>query len=251
MNIKQLSWIIGALLCSSVAIAQVKVVESSSDPQRGKSSRSNPQTEMFLELQRLQREVMDLRGQLEEQAYQIKKLTKQRKDDYVNLDERISALSGRKTEARSRSDRLTADSSASEATANLPTGDPAAEAKVYKAAYALVKNQQFDEALSAFDDFILLYPSGEYAPNAHYWLGELYLYKSDLPQAIKEFNVIVDDYPQHRKAPDAMFKLAKAHHVKGDIETARSMLNRVISDYQQTDSKAPKLARDYLNNMLQ
>ncbi len=189
---------------------------------------------------------------MEEQAYHIKKLTKQRKDDYVNLDERIGALSGRKAGARSRSDRLSAGSApADKDTANLQTGDPAAESKVYKAAYALVKNQQFDEALSAFDDFILLYPSGEYAPNAHYWLGELYLYKSDLPQAIKEFSVIVDDYPQHRKAPDAMFKLAKAHHVKGDIETARSMLNRVMSDYQQTDSKAPKLARDYLKNMLQ
>lgn len=250
MNIKQLSWIVGALLCSSAAIAQIKVVESSSDTQRGKTSRSNPQTELFLQFQRLQREVMDLRGQVEEQAYQIKKLTKQRKDDYVNLDERIGALSGRKSEARSRSDRLTADP-APEAKANLPTGDPAAESKVYKAAYALVKNQQFDEALSAFDDFILLYPSGEYAPNAHYWLGELYLYKSDLPQAIEEFSVIVDDHPQHRKAPDAMFKLAKAYHVKGDIETARSMLNRVISDYQKTDSKAPKLASDYLKNMLQ
>ncbi len=250
MNMKHISWILGILICSNAAFAQVKVVESSADPQRRSTSGSNPQTEMFMELQRLQREVMDLRGQVEDQAYQIKKLSKQRKDDYVNLDERIGALSGRKAKARSRSDKLSADPEPKN-TANLQTGDPAAEPKVYKAAYALVKNQQFDEALSAFDDFILLYPSGEYAPNAHYWLGELYLYKSDLPEAIKEFSVIVDDYPQHRKAPDAMFKLAKAHHVKGDIETARSMLNRVISDYQKTDSKAPKLARDYLNNMLQ
>ncbi len=252
MNIKLISWILGVLICSNAAFAQVKVVESSSDPQRRSTSGSNPQTEMFMELQRLQRDVMDLRGKLEEQEYQIKKLTKQRKEDYVNLDERIGALSGGKSETRSRSraDRLTANS-APKTKADLPSGDPAAEPKVYKAAYALVKNQEFDDALSAFDDFILLYPNGEYAPNAHYWLGELYLYKSDLPRAIKEFSVIVDDYPQHRKAPDAMFKLAKAHHVKGDIETARSLLNRVISDYQKTDSKAPKLARDYLNNMLQ
>ncbi len=252
MNIKYLSWILAALVCSHAALAQVKVVESSTDPQRRSSSRGNPQTEMYLELQRLQRDVMDLRGQMEEQAYQIKKLTKQRKDDYVNLDERISSLSGGKSEPRnsSRAERLTENPTA-KTKADLPSGDPAAEPKVYKAAYALVKNQEFDEALGAFDDFILLYPNGEYAPNAHYWLGELYLYKSDLPRAIEEFSVIVDDYPQHRKAPDAMFKLAKAHHVKGDIETARTLLNRVISDYQNTDSRAPKLARDYLNNMLQ
>ena len=250
MNVKYISWVLCALLLSSTAIAQVKVVETSPDSKRRGSSGGNPQAELFYQLQELQQEVMDLRGQVEDQAYQIKKLKKQRKDDYVNLDERITKLSGRKADARSRTARLTADPSPASAS-NLPTGDPAAEPKVYKAAYALVKNQQFDEALSAFDDFILLYPSGEYAPNAHYWLGELYLYKSDLTQAIKEFGVIVEDYPRHRKAPDAMFKLAKAHHVKGDIETARSMLNRVISDYKKTDSKAPKLARDYLNNMLQ
>lgn len=249
MNIKRISWILGALLCSSAVIAQVKVVESSPDPKRRGSTGSNAQAELFYQLQQLQQEVMDLRGQVEEQAYQIKKLTKQRKDDYVNLDERISKLSGRKADARSRSARLLDDPSRG-SSQSLPTGDPAAEPEVYKAAYALVKSQQFDEALSAFDDFILLYPSGEYAPNAHYWLGELYLYKSDLNRAIKEFGVIVEEYPRHRKAPDAMFKLAKAHHVKGDIETARSMLNRVISDYKKTDSKAPKLARDYLNNML-
>lgn len=247
---KYTGWVFCALLCSSTVIAQVKVVESSSDPKRRGSTGSNAQAELFYQLQQLQQEVMDLRGQVEEQAYRIRKLTKQRKDDYVNLDERISKLSGRKADARSRSDRLSADPSPDSAS-SLPTGDPAAEPKVYKAAYALVKNQQFDQALSAFDDFILLYPNGEYAPNAHYWLGELYLYKSDLNLAIKEFSVIVEDYPRHRKAPDAMFKLAKAHHVKGDIETARGLLNRVISDYQKSDSKAPKLAREYLNNMLQ
>lgn len=247
---KYVSWFFCALLCSSAVTAQVKVVESSPDPKRG-STGSNAQAELFYQLQQLQQEVMDLRGQVEEQAYKIKKLTKQRKADYVNLDERISKLSGRKVDTRSRSARLTADSSpASSSPSTLPSGDPAAEPKVYKAAYALVKSQQFDEALSAFNDFILLYPSGEYAPNAHYWLGELYLYKSNLNRAIKEFSVIVDDYPRHRKAPDAMFKLAKAHHVKGDTETARSMLNRVISDYQKSDSKAPRLARDYLKNML-
>lgn len=244
MNVKLISWAMLAWLLSGIAVAQVRVIET--DPKRNASS--NPQSELFYQLQQLQQEVMDLRGQVEEQAYQIRKLTKQRKDDYVNLDERINALSKRKADARSRTAQLTAEPADK---SNLPTGDPAAEPKVYKAAYALVKNQKFDEALSAFDDFILLYPDGEYAPNAHYWLGELYLYKSDLAKAIKAFSVIIDDYPKHRKAPDAMFKLAKAHHVKGDIETARTMLNRVISDYQKTDSKAPRLARDYLNNMLQ
>jgi tol-pal system protein YbgF len=94
----------------------------------------------------------------------------------------------------------------------------------------------------------LLYPKGAYAANAHYWMGELYLYKSDLTSAITEFDVVVKNYPQHRKAPDALFKLGKAHNVRGDAQTARILLNRVISDYRDSGSNAVQLAKDYLAN---
>ena len=49
------------------------------------------------------------------------------------------------------------------------------EGEAYRAAYALVRGQQFDQAVQAFNQFLQNYPDGRYAPNAHYWLGELYL----------------------------------------------------------------------------
>ena len=44
------------------------------------------------------------------------------------------------------------------------------EQEAYQAAYGLVRERQFSEALTAFDAFCE-FPFGRFAPNAHYWLG--------------------------------------------------------------------------------
>lgn len=242
------------VLFSSTSLAQ-QVVESRSMGRGGNSSL----TELFNKIQELEQEVMSLRGQVEEQQHKIRRLSKQRLDDYVSLDKRISSLSGGGAPppgAYSAGSTYSSSSTGSAAVAPLPNpvsapaGDPALEQGAYQAAYDLVKQQRFKEAMPAFKDFILLYPSGSYAANAHYWLGELYLYEADLDNAVKEFDTVVKTYPRNRKAPDALYKLGKAHHVRGDSQTARIMLNRVLSDYGNSGSNAVKLARDYLSNEL-
>ena len=219
-------------------------------------------TELFHKVQLLEQEVMSLRGQLEEQEHKLRRLSKQRLDDYVSLDKRISSFSGggaapagaysagtgySTPAAPAPSQRVSAPPASA---ASVSTGDPGMEQGAYQAAYDLVKQQRFKEALPAFKDFILLYPTGKYAANAHYWLGELYLYEADLGKAIREFDTVVKKHPRNRKAPDALYKLGKAHHVRGDPQTARIMLNRVLSDYGSSGSNAVNLARDYLRNEL-
>ena len=246
------------LLGMSTASAQGVVESSPAGSGRGQST-----AELFYKIQQLEQDIMSLRGIVEEQDHQLRRLSKQRLDDYVNLDKRISALSGGSAIPSSNYSRPQAQPasarsatrvspavapSAAAALPTLPSGDPGSEKAAYQAAYDLVKRQEFDSALSAFKDFVLLYPKGEYAANAYYWLGELHLYSADLNKAIVEFTKVVEQYPRHRKAADALFKLGKAHHVRGDVQTSRIMLNRVISDYGSSSSA--KLARDYLGNEL-
>lgn len=238
------------MLLAQASFSQ-QVVES-------QQSRNTSNADLFFKIQALEQEVMGLRGQVEEQAHQIRKLSKQRREDYIDLDKRISNMS---RGGAAPTGSYGASSRAPSVAAPIPSapvaapiseggGDPAMEQGAYQAAYDLVKRQKFKEALPAFKDFILLYPNGSYAANAHYWLGELYLYEANLDNAIQEFDTVVQRYPQHRKAPDALYKLGKAHHVRGDPQTARIMLNRVLSDYGRSGSNAVKLARDYINNEL-
>lgn len=255
MSIKTVSFLLAMTVAGHVA-AQFPAVES-----RGNSdqSKNQAQADLYFQLQQMQQEVQALRGIVEEQQHKLRKLNKQRMDDYLSLDKRISAMQGGGYTAPASQPAFSQNSPpssppavapSSQAPLAAPAGNVASgdERANYQAAYELVKKQRFDDALNAFRDFLLLYPKGAYAANAHYWMGELYLYKSDLSSAIAEFDVVVKNYPQHRKAPDALFKLGKAHNVRGDGQTARILLNRVISDYRDSGSNAVQLAKDYLAN---
>ena len=128
------------------------------------------------------------------------------------------------------------------------TTEQPGEGEAYRAAYALVRGQKFDQAIPAFQQFLRDYPAGKYAPNAHYWLGELYLVVQppDLESARQSFRLLLSQYPDNNKAPDALYKLGKVQFMKGNREKAREYLDRVIREYGSTNNSAVKLARDFI-----
>src|SRR5690606_23823944 len=79
--------------------------------------------------------------------------------------------------------------------------DSGAELASYTAAYDLLKNRQIDQAVTAFDAHLQRYPTGQYAANAHYWLGENYLLQNNLGSAEKAFATVVNELAADRKAP--------------------------------------------------
>ena len=43
-----------------------------------------------------------------------------------------------------------------------------------------------------------------------------------------------------------MFKLGRIYHQEGDAAKAKDILDRVVNEYAGSDSTAPRLAREYL-----
>ena len=86
----------------------------------------------------------------------------------------------------------------------------------------------------AFQQFQRHYPAGKYAPNAYYWLGELYLVVQppDLESSRQAFTMLLSQYPDNSKAPDALYKLGKVQCMKGNREKAKEYLDQVISRCQ-------------------
>ena len=123
------------------------------------------------------------------------------------------------------------------------------EADAYRAAYSEVRSQQFSEAIVAFKQFLQDYPDGRYAPNAHYWLGELYLVitPQDLESSRQAFTLLLEQYPDNGKIPDTLYKLGKVYYQKGNPEKARQFLDRVIAEHGSSNSSAVKLARDFID----
>ncbi|TNF35957.1 MAG: tol-pal system protein YbgF [Gammaproteobacteria bacterium] len=202
--------------------------------------------ELYYQLQLMQQDLMQLRGLVEEQGNQLRKLQQQRLDDYINLDRRIGELSAQPPVAGKPSASLPAapTSAAAPAAAASPVAG-LSETEAYQKAFSQVKARQFVEAAQSFQGFLKAYPNGEMAPNAWYWLGELYLQDGQLDQAIKHFQKVVDAYPSHVKVADATFKLGRAYRLKGDVAKSKALLNQVIS--QHAGSNAAQLAQTELN----
>ena len=204
---------------------------------------------LFYQIQQLQQEVMRLNGKVEEQANELRKLKEQSLERYVDLDKR---LSGAGTTAPGLAPAPAPSASTAPSGAAAIAGSSAVEqpgeGESYRAAYALVRGQQFNDAITAFQKFLRDYPDGKYAANAHYWLGELFLVvqPQDLEASRQSFTLLLDQYPDNNKAPDAMYKLGKVYFLKGNRERSREYMDRVISEYGSSGSSAVKLARDFI-----
>ena len=216
--------------------------------------------QLMLQVQQLQQEVMRLNGIVEEQAHELRTLKSQSLERYLDIDRRLSLLAGGSVDevAPLPTEGATSTGSPSAPAASAPASAPAAqptaaqpgESAAYQAAYGLVREQKFDEAVSAFQQFLRDYPAGRFTPNAHYWLGELYLVTTppDVEAARQSFMLLLDLYPADSKVPDALFKLGKIHYTKGNRDRAREFLDRVINEYGSSNSAAVKLAQDFIND---
>jgi|SRR5690554_444384 len=239
-------------LAAGMAQAQVEVVDSSPQRAAGQQSAGAPeqQMELYYQLQTLQQEVMELRGQVEEQAHELQRLKQQSLDNYLDLDRRVSALTigGSSNAAAPALPPTSASVSGSNLanitpTPNTSVNTDASERSMYNAAYDLLKQRAIDESIAAFESHLQVYPRGEYAGNSYYWLGEIYLLKNDLAKAEEWFGNLLREFPDNRKVHDTQFKLGRVYHLQGKSARAEELLKIVAA----SSSDASRLARQYLD----
>ncbi|ARN75089.1 tol-pal system protein YbgF [Oceanicoccus sagamiensis] len=248
-----------AFVYSTLTLAQAPIVDASvestpdsqttTEPQVSAPADSSGQGELFYQLQLLQQEVMQLRGVVEEQAYLLKQVKEQNMERYIDLDRRLGEMATAPAVATAGTNTNVTTAPGAN-TAALTVVAAAGERDAYDAAYQLVTERRFDEALEAFKQFMVDFPQGKYTPNSYYWMGELYqvITPQDLEAARQSFTQLLDQYPSHVKVPDAMYKLGKVYFLKGDKNKARSLLEEVVSKYSKgTNSSAADKARQFIN----
>lgn len=212
---------------------------------------------MVYQLETLQQEVQELRGMVEQLSYQLERMREDQRDRYRDLDRRISMGGGSSSPALGSETEEPFDAmSATQRPAAGATGQTgqvtqaapqAGEDSAYQAAFNLIRDKRYDDAITALNNFTQRYPDGEYAGNAYYWLGEVYLVKSNYEEALKSFGFLLNRFPAHRKAAGAKYKLGKAYVELGETERARRYLRDVIS--QHPGSSEAQLAEIELRNL--
>jgi len=200
-------------------------------------SQSGGETQYLVQL--LQQEVQDLRGQVEELTFQLGQMRRTQNDRYLELDARFQRFTSRTPES------AIIDEAEPDAVAVVAGED---EKTLYDNAVELIRARQYELAISQLEAVIARHPGGAFTANAYYWLGEVYLAKSepDYEAARQAFAQVITFFPNHRKVPDAAFKLGKVYHLIGDCTRATEILNQVIKQHQTTT--VAKLASDYLRD---
>ena len=263
---------IALLLAGLAPLTQIAAQEMSQAAEP--ASMNNRQlAELFYQIQVLQQEVQELRGLVEEQAYQLNRLARDQKEQYIDLDRRVAGLTtgaagagvaaaGSTSPAAGAAPGSTAGGFTSQGTTTSTTSSTTAaattsgavvalpgatagvsEREAYQAAFDLMKGRKFDESIAAFNDLIVRYPNGQYTPNAFYWLGELHLAQQNTEEARQSFMQVIGLYPDHPKVPDTLYKLGVAYHRLGDTQKALEYFADVQSRYPQ--SSAAGLAASY------
>jgi tol-pal system protein YbgF len=268
-----LSAVAAGSLAPLAAVAEDAVSQEPTQAAPSTPSSDRRLSELFYQLQVLQQEVQTLRGLVEEQTYQLNRLARDQKEQYIDLDRRIAGLpttgnggvstgagagvpagtspglTAPATATAAASAAGTASSVPSTATGAAPVvalpGSTAgmSERETYQQAFDLMKGRQFDASIASFNRLIVDYPNGQYTPNAFYWLGELYLAQQNTEQARQSFMQVVNLYPDHPKVPDTLYKLGVAYHRLGDSARAAEYFDQVQNRFPQ--SSAAGLALSY------
>jgi tol-pal system protein YbgF len=117
----------------------------------------------------------------------------------------------------------------------------------YQAAFELLKEQRYEPAAMAFQQFLVTYPDSELADNAQYWLAESHYVTQQFDEALAAFEVVINDFPRSRKVPDALLKMGYCNYELKRWNVAREALRRVQADYPETT--AARLAGQRLTRM--
>jgi tol-pal system protein YbgF len=245
---------------------------------------SSQMLEMQQQLTRLENEVRQLRGKVERLSHENKRLKNQQNDLYTDLDQRLRAIQAGAPANQLMVETVvpTTPSLTGPVTATMPPvaatvpaspqhsslviggqrppvsqpvtsmpvlapADPAKEQASYKAAFNLLKVGKYNEAILSYSDFLRQYPSGTYAPNAQYWLGEANYVTRQFPVAIEEFKKVINRYPESRKLPDAMLKIGYIHYELKQSDDARRVLAELTKKFPGTT--AARLAENRLQRM--
>ncbi|VDZ80079.1 Putative periplasmic protein contains a proteinprenylyl transferase domain protein [Salmonella bongori] len=214
---------------------------------------SNAHSQLLTQLQQQlsdnQSDIDSLRGQIQENQYQLNQVIERQKQILLQLGNLNNSGAAQTTDGAQSGRHLLRP--------RLPRLVRQRLARQYRlATRILITMRQLRwcritparmRAIVAFQNFIKKYPDSTYQPNANYWLGQLNYNKGKKDDAAYYFASVVKNYPKSPKAADAMYKVGVIMQDKGDTAKAKAVYQQVISKYPGTDGA--KQAQKRLNAM--
>ena len=260
-------------------MASLVLAISVSDPAVAQMDDKQAMVDLVIQIQQLQDEVRMLRGMLEDQTIQLENLSNRQRDQYLDLDKRITGMRGSSTgralsgspvnttgartapttaQPAIREDvpdvRPTLDTPSSVTAIATPdtqaremAASPEAEKAAYDQGFQSLKDLKYADSAEQFSTFVMQYPNSDYADNAQYWLGESYYVTRNYDIALEAFQKLLSNYPDSPKVPDGLLKIGYTHYELKQWDQARAALVQVQEQYP--DTTLARLAGSRLRSM--
>lgn len=189
--------------------------------------------EIGADMDRMRNEVRFLRGQVEEQRNEIRRLRTDQSDLLRQINTRIASIESQ--------DRAPVGNTSS---APPPARPPQDVAKLYQSGLNLMRAKRYAEARDVMRRVVTDHPNSSRAANAQYWLAETYYVTRELDPAEAEFQKVLSDFPGSSKSADATLKMAFIARARGNASRSRELLNTVVEQYPS--SRAATIAKEKL-----
>ncbi|MEI6896043.1 MAG: tol-pal system protein YbgF [Psychromonas sp.] len=114
-----------------------------------------------------------------------------------------------------------------------------------KAAYQLAVDlvlveKDYQQAIIAFEGFVVEHPKSSLIANSQYWLGQLLYKEQKRNEARNAFLIVTEQYPDSNKRADSLFKIGIIDEYLGEKSSAKTFYEKTLKEYP--DSSAASLA---------
>ena len=186
---------------------------------------------LYQKLSELEKEIAELRSQLEENSVLMERSLELQQQRYLDLDSRILELSSveRNIVSNNAEEDLVTDNGQEE------------EKLLYRNALELFEASRYAEALEIFSEVIITYPDGIYTPDAYFWSGELFLAQELYEDAKLSYAEVFEQFPNHIRSADSLYKLGEIQRIDSNFIEAINYYERVVSLFP--DSGAAQLSK--------
>jgi TolA-binding protein len=106
---------------------------------------------------------------------------------------------------------------------------------------------QLDLAMQEFQDYLQYYPSTQFAPNAQFYVGDIYYRKGTYDKAVAAFDAVNEKYQANTKTADAHYMKGLALIKMGRRDAAAKEFREVIA--RSSDSELVARAKKQMQDM--
>lgn len=184
-------------------------------------NRNRMQIRFQNQLDELSQEVSQMSGNLELFNHKIEQIENRQRNLYQLIEEQKTAIAKAPVnESPESSEPVAID-----------------EKAAYQSAVDLVLvEKDYQQAITAFEAFVIDHPESSLVANSQYWLGQLLYKEKKRDEARSAFLIVTEKYPDSSKRADSLFKIGIIDEYLGNKSSAKTFYEKVLKEYPNSSA---------------